>query len=63
MRKQVNVSIKNGKVKTDFQNFQGNQCKILGDKLRGEGFEEETMENKPEFYRDDFNVNTEKDSY
>ena len=59
MRKTVKVTIKGGKVQTDFINFQGNQCKILGEKIRDESFEELETENKPELYRDEFNCNTE----
>lgn len=59
MLKTVKITIKGGKVQTDFLNFKGNQCKILGEKLRDESFEEEETENKPELYQEGFNCNTE----
>lgn len=63
MRKTVKVSIKNGEIQTDFLNFQGNQCKILGEKIRDENFEELNVENKPELYQESLNSTNERNSY
>lgn len=56
--KQVKITIKGGKIKTDFLGFQGQDCKNLENKIRIEGLEVEDTEDKPELYATHCNTDT-----